>query len=82
MEILYKEFKVERLRLTGGGHSKGALLKAGLIDEVSMMWCPGIDGRKGMTSVLDGLDAYTPPTKLQLIKVEKMGETIWSKYKL
>ncbi|MBQ8672635.1 MAG: RibD family protein [Bacteroides sp.] len=81
MEILYKAFNVERLSLTGGGHINGAFLKEGLIDEVSMMWCPGIDGRKGMASVFDGLDMDTPPTKLQLVSVEKMGETIWAKYK-
>ncbi|MBO5016521.1 MAG: RibD family protein [Bacteroidaceae bacterium] len=82
MEILCKEFNVERLSLTGGGHINGAFLKEGLIDEVSMMWCPGIDGRKGMASVFDGLDEDFPPTKLQLVSVEKMGETIWAKYKL
>lgn len=82
MEILRTEFGVERLSLTGGGHINGAFLKEGLIDEVSMMWCPGIDGRKGMASVFDGLDADFPPTKLQLLNVEKMGETIWAKYKL
>ena len=82
MEILYKEFNVERLSLTGGGKINGALLKAGLIDEVSMMWCPGIDGRKGMAAAFDGLDAETPPTKLKLTSVEKLGETIWAKYQL
>ncbi len=82
MEILCKEFKVERLSLTGGGHINGAFLKEGLIDEVSMMWCPGIDGRNGRVAVFDGLDADTPPIKLKLINVEKMGETIWAKYKL
>lgn len=82
MEILNKEFKVERLSLTGGGHINGAFLRGRLIDEISMMWCPGIDGRKGMAAVFDGLDADFPPTKLQLMSVEKMGETIWAKYKL
>ena len=82
MEILRAEFGVERLSLTGGGHINGAFLKEGLIEEVSMMWCPGIDGRKGMASVFDGLDEDFPPTKLQLVSVEKMGETIWAKYKL
>lgn len=81
MEILYTEFNVERLSLTGGGHINGAFLKEGLIDEVSMMWCSGIDGRKGMTAVFDGLDTDFPPTKLQLLSVEKMGETIWARYK-
>lgn len=82
MEILRTEFGVERLSVTGGGNINAAFLKAGLLDEVSMMWCPGIDGRKGMTAAFDGLDADFPPTKLQLMSVEKMGETIWAKYKL
>lgn len=82
MEILYEEFGVERLSVTGGGNINGAFLKAGLLDEVSMMWCPGIDGRKGMAATFDGLDADIAPTKLQLMSVERMGETIWAKYKV
>ena len=82
MEILYEEFGVERLSVTGGGNINGAFLKEGLLDEVSMMWCPGIDGRKGMAAAFDGLDADIVPTKLQLMSVERMGETIWAKYKV
>jgi len=82
MEILYEEFGVERLSVTGGGNINGAFLKAGLLDEVSMMWCPGIDGRKGMAAAFDGLDADIAPTKLQLMSMERMGETIWAKYKV
>ena len=82
MAILYQEFNVERLSLTGGGNINGAFLKEGLLDEVSMMWCSGIDGRKGMAAVFDGLSRDFPPTKLKLISVEKLGETIWARYKL
>ena len=82
MQILRTEFGIERLSVTGDGNINAAFLKTGLLDEVSMMWCPGIDGRKGMTAAFDGLDADFPPTKLQLVSVEKMGETIWAKYKL
>lgn len=82
VEILYNEFKVERLSVTGGGNINGAFLKADLIDEVSMMWCPGIDGRKGMAAVFDGLPENFPPVKLRLMSIEKMGETIWARYKL
>ena len=82
MEILRTEFGVERLSVTGGGNINAAFLKEGLLDEVSMMWCPGIDGRKGMTTAFDGLPQDFPPTKLKLISVEKLGETIWARYKL
>ena len=82
MEILKAEFGVERLSVTGGGNINAAFLKEGLLDEVSMMWCPGIDGRDGMTAAFDGLPQDFPPTKLKLISVEKLGETIWARYKL
>lgn len=80
MEILREEFDVERLSVTGGGNINAAFLKAGLLDEVSMMWCPGIDGRKGMTAAFDGLPSDFSPTKLQLQRVEQLGETIWARY--
>lgn len=80
MEILHDCFGVKRLSVTGGGNINAAFLKEGLLDEVSMMWCPGIDGRKGMTAAFDGLDMDFPPTKLNLISVEKFGETIWVRY--
>ena len=82
MEILRAEFGVERLSVTGGGNINAAFLKEGLLDEVSMMWCPGIDGRCGMTAAFDGLTKDFPPTKLRLMSVEKLGETIWARYKL
>ena len=82
MEILRAEFGIEMLSVTGGGNINAAFLKEGLLDEVSMMWCPGIDGRKGMTAAFDGLTKDFPPTKLKLMSVEKLGETIWARYKL
>ena len=82
MNILYKEFNVERLSVTGGGNINAAFLKEGLLDEVSMMWCAGIDGRSGMVAAFDGLPQDFPPTKLHLINVEKLGECIWAKYKV
>lgn len=80
MTILFHTFRVERLSVTGGGNINAAFLKAGLLDEVSMMWCPGIDGRGGMTTAFDGLEMDFPPTKLQLESVVRMGETIWARY--
>jgi hypothetical protein len=35
-----------------------------------------------MAAAFDGLPDDFPPTKLQLVGVEKMGESIWAKYKL
>ena len=82
MELLAEEFGVERLAVTGGGHINGAFLEAGLIDEVSFMVAPGIDGRAGMVAVFDGItDKNRPATQLRLESVKQMGETVWMKYK-
>ena len=82
MELLAEEFGVERLAVTGGGHMNGAFLEAGLLDEVSFMVAPGIDGRAGMAAVFDGIaDKNRPATQLRLESVEQLGETVWMRYK-
>lgn len=81
MALLAEEFGVERLAVTGGGHINGAFLEAGLLDEVSYMVAPGIDGRAGMAAVFDGIaDKSRPATQLRLESVKQMGETVWMRY--
>lgn len=53
VEILHTGFGVERMAIVGGGTINAAFLNAGLLDEVSILLGPGIDGRKGMTADLD-----------------------------
>lgn len=82
MELLAEEFKVQRLAITGGGHINGAFLEAGLLDEVSFMVAPGIDGRAGMAAVFDGIsDQSRPATQLRLESLRQLGETVWMRYK-
>lgn len=82
MEIAREAFGIERLAITGGGHINGAFLEAGLLDEVSFMLAPGIDGRAGMAAVFDGIaDRQRPATKLRLESLKQMGETVWLRYK-
>ena len=83
MEMLNTEFGVGRIALVGGGHINGAFLAAGLLDEVSLMIGSGIDGRRGMAAVFDGIDEPNrPATLLKLQSVERMGETVWMRYKV
>ena len=82
MALLRAEFGVERLAVTGGGHINGAFLAAGLLDEISFMVAPGIDGRAGQAAVFDGItDVGHQATKLHLCSVHQMGETVWMRYK-
>ncbi len=82
MEVLGSEFGVKRVAIVGGGHINGAFLQAGLIDEVSVMIGPGIDGRKGMTAVYDGIeDRDFGPVLLDLRNIERVGTgTVWLRY--
>lgn len=55
MEILGAEFGVERLVVVGGGKINGGFLSAGLIDELSLLLAPGIDGRTSQPTLFDGI---------------------------
>lgn len=83
MQILAESFGVKRLVLVGGGHINGGFLEAGLVDEVSVMIAPGIDGRNGETSVFDGCTWNgDSPYRLKLNSVEQVPGTdvIWVRY--
>ena len=84
MEILNHDFGVQRLALLGGGHINGAFLEARLIDEVSLMLSGGIDGRKGMPAVFDGIDdANRNPVLLTIQSVEQLNQhSVWIRYKI
>lgn len=82
MEILANDLGVERLVVVGGGNINGSMLKEGLLDEVSLIVGAGIDGRKGMTAVFDGLshDDWRL-TRLRLQGVMRVGtESVWLRY--
>lgn len=84
MEILYEHFGVRRLGLLGGGHINGGFLEAGLIDEVSLLLAPGIDGRQGETSLFDGMtNRNRVPVQLRLEYVKRLNnDVIWLRYKI
>lgn len=82
-EILVNEFDVKRMSLVGGGHINGGFLQEGLIDEVSILIGAGIDGRKGMCSVFDGMSLDKSVTKLKLIDVRSFSSgAVWLRYKV
>lgn len=83
VEILAEQFDVSRLVLVGGGNINGGFLEAGLVDEVSVMIAPGVDGRRGETAVFDGCHwKGDAPYHLKLKSVELVEgtETVWLRY--
>lgn len=81
VEILYTEFGVERMAVVGGGTINAGFLDAGLLDEVSILLGPGIDGRKGMTASFDGLPMRHEPVNLKLKDVKTYEDgAVWLRY--
>lgn len=81
MEILHDAFGVERMAVLGGGTINAAFLDAGLLDEVSILLGPGIDGRKGMTATFDGLPEDREPVQLKLMSVQPYENgAVWLRY--
>lgn len=83
LELLHDEFGVKCLVIVGGGNINGGFLEAGLIDEVSVMMAPGVDGRSGETAVFDGCrwTADSPyHLKLKSVEVVPNTDVIWARY--
>lgn len=87
LEILNRDLGVKRLLLEGGGSTNGAFLRAGLIDELSLILCPAVDGAKGAPSVFDSTEAEAghraPVEAMSLERTRQLaGGTIWLRYRL
>ncbi|HEY0792390.1 MAG TPA: RibD family protein [Chthoniobacterales bacterium] len=84
VEKLGEQFGIRTLLLEGGGHINGAFLQAGLIDEVSVLLVPGIDGRSSIASVFDGVNpSKDTAVALKLKSVEqRAGDTLWLRYEV
>jgi riboflavin biosynthesis pyrimidine reductase len=52
-ELLGRELGIKRLLLEGGGNVNGSLMAAGVVDEVSLLVAPAIDGAVGITGVFE-----------------------------
>ena len=80
MDSLRKYFEIHTLLLEGGGHINGAFVEAGLVDEVSLLLVPGIDGRHDIPTVFDGL-SKSVTVALKLKSVEQLeSDALWIRY--
>lgn len=87
LETLNRELGVKRLLLEGGGITNGAFLRAGLVDEVSLLVCPFVDGAPGAPCLFDaareeeGLRASVQ--RIELMSSESMdGGAVWLRYRI
>lgn len=76
-------FGVKRLLLEGGGIINGSFLKAGLIDELSQLVMPMVDGSVGTPTLFDAEQGYTSrrSAPLRLKSVSKLSRgVVWLRY--
>jgi 2,5-diamino-6-(ribosylamino)-4(3H)-pyrimidinone 5'-phosphate reductase len=83
LEKIATRFNVRTLLLEGGGRINGGLLRAGLIDEVSVLIAPVADGRVGTPALFDIDGDGTLPRRLVLDHVERRADDIlWLRYRV
>jgi riboflavin biosynthesis pyrimidine reductase len=85
LEELGKTFGLKKLLLEGGGRINGSFLKAGLIDEISLLVYPGIDSLSGMPTIFEyaGAQDEQPAAgqSLRHMATETLeGGTVWLRY--
>ena len=81
LELLNEHFGVKRVAVVGGGRINAAFLAAGLLDEISMLYGPIIDGRAGMAAAFDGLPYSVAPRMVKLNSVEQFDDgCVWMRY--
>jgi len=85
MFLVRQKLGVEHLLLEGGGGLNGSFLRAGLVDEISLMLEPTIDGVRGAPSTFDASDGgalnHLPIASLTLKSHEVLDNGIlWLRY--
>ena len=85
LQKLGRAFKLRKLMLQGGGKFNGAMLQAGIVDEISHLTVPVADGGAGVASMFDipGKAPAKAAAKLRLLSHEIMpGGVIWARYRV
>jgi riboflavin biosynthesis pyrimidine reductase len=86
METLNRELGIERLMIEGGGGANGAFLRAGLLDEISLVITAAIDGSSGAPTVFNSGDADLGPAPIENMKLASHtvleNGALWLRYRL
>jgi riboflavin biosynthesis pyrimidine reductase len=86
LETLNREMGIERLMLEGGGGANGALLRAGLVDELSLVITAAIDGSTGAPTVFNSGDTDLGPAPIESMTLTSHevleNGAVWLRYKL
>lgn len=84
LEMLNRELGIRRLLLEGGGAANGALLQAGLVDELSLVIAPSVEGVPGGPAVFDIHDGPGALDKMGMVLESCQvleGGLVWLRYR-
>ncbi len=86
-QTLNRELGITRLLLEGGGVTNGNFLRAGLVDEVSLLVCPFVDGAPGAPSLFDAAQEEEDGQRASIRGMELTssqaldGGVVWLRYR-
>jgi 2,5-diamino-6-(ribosylamino)-4(3H)-pyrimidinone 5'-phosphate reductase len=83
LDKLGRLFPIRTIMLEGGGHLNGSFLKAGLIDELSLLHLPVVDGAASSATVFEQGAEPGPAHRFELLSCEPRPHGIlWLRYQL
>ena len=86
LETLNRELGNERLMVEGGGGINGAILRAGLLDEISLVITAAIDGSSGAPTVFNSGDTDLGPAPIERMTLASHtvldSGALWLRYRL
>ncbi|MGC4034011.1 MAG: dihydrofolate reductase family protein [Tepidisphaeraceae bacterium] len=85
LDKIVQNWGLKKLMLEGGGAFNGSMIHAGLVDEVSHITVPVIDGGRDVAGFFD-IPGQTPAMAAATLKLKSHellpGGCIWAKYKV
>jgi riboflavin biosynthesis pyrimidine reductase len=85
LQKIRRKLGLEHLLLEGGGAFNGAMLKAGLVDEISQVIVPVVDGGAGIAALFDvpGRAASKAVARLRALSHRSLpGSAHWFRYRV
>jgi len=83
LEKLGRLFPIQTILLEGGGHLNGSLLKAGLVDEISQLILPLVDGASNSAVSFEQGPNPGPARHLKLLALEQRPhDVLWLRYEV
>lgn len=74
LELLGQELGITRVLLEGGANVNGSLMAAGLVDELSIVVAPALEGKRGSDRIVEfGEEGLAGKVELSLIDCERLS---------